>query len=126
MRNVLLVGSVVVVVVLAFAGPATAQSPAFKPIDTTKFVVNPANTTADASSFSIRYIGKVIANTIENNGVVRTLNNLLGKPAAPAPTQPGFSSYPNPTSYPSTQYQSVIKPVLPQMSNFGQTPVINK
>jgi hypothetical protein len=111
---------------LALAGPAAAQTPAFRPIDTTKFVINPANNTADASSFSIRYAGKVIADTIENNAVVRTLNNLLGKPATPAPVQPGYSPYPNPTSYPSTQYQSLIKPTLPQMSTFGQTPVITK
>src|SRR5437016_5508513 len=85
---------------LALAGQGIAQTPAFKPIDTTKFVINPANTTAEASSFSIRYLGKTIANTIENNGVVRTLNNLLGKRATPAPTQPGLSTYPAPSSYP--------------------------
>ena len=108
---------------LALAGPAAAQTPAFRPIDTTKFVINPANTTADASAFSIRYLGKTIADTIENNGVVRTLNNLLGKPASTAPVQPGFSAYPAPSTFPSTSYQSLIKPTLPQMSTFGQTPI---
>jgi hypothetical protein len=109
--------------VLILAGPAAAQTPAFRPIDTTKFVINPANTTANASAFSIRYVGKVIADTLENNGVVRTLNNLLGKQATPAPTQAGFSKYPAPSTFPSTQYQSVIKPTLPVMSTFGRTPV---
>jgi hypothetical protein len=106
---------------LALAGPAAAQTPAFKPIDTTKLVVSPADSTASASSSTIRYVGRVIANTIENNAVVRTLNNLLGKPATPAPVQSGLSPYPSPLSYPSTQYQSVIKPVLPTTSTFGQS-----
>jgi hypothetical protein len=117
------IGLLAAVTAAVLAGSATAQSPAFRPIDTTKFVINPANTTADASSFSIRYLGKTIADTIENNGVVRTLNNLLGRQAKPAPVQPGFSPYPAPASFPSTSYQSLIKPSLPQMSTFGQTPI---
>jgi hypothetical protein len=117
-------GLVAAGLILALAGPAAAQTPAFKPIDTTKFVVNPADTTAAASSSSIRFLGRTIANTIENNGVVRALNSLLGRRATPAPTQPGFSPYPLPNSFPSTQYQSAIKPTLPAMSTFGKTPVI--
>lgn len=119
-------GLLTLAVALSFVGTASAQTPTYKPIDTTRFVINPANTTAEASAFSIRYFGKTIANTIENNGVIRTLNNLLGKRSAPAPTQPGFSPYPAPASYPSTQYQSVIKPVLPMSSTFGRTPAIPK
>src|SRR5262245_57526736 len=90
---------------LALAGPAAAQN-SFRPIDTTKFVINPANTTAEASAWSIRYIGKTIANTVENNAVVRTLNTLFSKRTPTATTQAGFSPYPLPTSYPSTSYQS--------------------
>jgi hypothetical protein len=114
-------GLVAVGLALALAGPAAAQTPAYKPIDTTKLVVNPADTTANASSFSIRYVGRVIANTVENNAAVRALNGLLGKPATSAPVQPGFSPIPSPQSYPSTQYQSVIKPVMPTTSTFGKS-----
>ena len=117
-------GFVAAGLILVLAGPAAAQTPAFKPIDTTKFVVNPADTTANASAFSIRYLGRTIADTIENNGVVRTLNNLLGRKATAAPVQAGFSPYPAPSTFPSTQYQSMIKPTLPAMSTFGKTPVI--
>src|SRR5262245_64808348 len=111
---------------LGLAGPAAAQAPAFKPIDTTKFVINPADSTANASAFSIRFLGRTVADTIENNGIVRTLNNLLGRKATPAGTQAGFSPYPLPSSFPSTKYPSAIKPTLPAMSTFGRTPVIPK
>jgi len=109
-----------VAAVLALNGLARAQSPGFKPIDTNQLVVAPS----DATSSGIRVLGRSIANTIENNGVVRTINNLFGKKPTTAPPQPGFSSYPSPTAYPSTQYQSMIKPVMPQSTIFGQTPVI--
>jgi hypothetical protein len=122
MRTRLFVGAATAV--LALAGQAGAQSPGFKPIDTNQLVVAPSDATAGVTSNSIRLVGRTIANTIENNGIVRTINNLLGKKPTTAPAQPGFSAYPSPTTYQSTQYQSVIKPVMPQSSLFGQTSVV--
>jgi hypothetical protein len=99
----------------------------YKPIDTQRLVVQPTNTVANATSGTVggtlRTIGAVVANTIEDNGVVRTINNLLGRRGSLTTSQPGFSALPSPTSYQSTQYPSVFKPRAPLSSTYGQSVV---
>jgi hypothetical protein len=109
---------------LGLVTAATAQDPGFKPIDTNKLVVGPVDATANASSFGLRSMSRVIANTIEDNGFVRTINNLLGRRPSGATVQPGFSPYPLPSSYQSTKYQSMIKPQMPSSQTFGKSPKI--
>jgi hypothetical protein len=112
--------------VMAMAGGATAQTPfVSKPIDTDKFVVRPTNAVANATGTTtagtIRAIGSTIANTIENNGFVRTFNNLLGRRATPASAQAGFSALPPASSFQSLQYPNSFKPRMPLSSTYGRS-----
>lgn len=113
-----------VVAVLAVAGTAAAQQPfVYKPIDTSKLVVQPANTVANvtggATAGTISTIGTTIANTIENNGFVRTFNNLLGRRATPPSTQTGYSALPPAGSYQSLKYPNTFTPRMPIASTYG-------
>jgi hypothetical protein len=112
--------------VLAGAGGASAQTPfVSKPIDTDKFVVRPTNAVANATGTTaagtIRAIGSTIANTIENNGFVRTFNNLLGRRATPASSQAGFSALPPASAFQSLQYPNSFKPRMPLNSTYGRS-----
>jgi hypothetical protein len=107
---------------LASAGTASAQGLEFKPIDTTKAIVQPADATTNILASTARYVSRTVADTIDNNGIVRTLNNLLGRsPAQAATTQPGYSPLPAPGTYPSTQYKSALTPAMPTYQLFGQS-----
>jgi hypothetical protein len=112
--------------VLAMAGGAAAQTPfVSKPIDTDKFVVRPTNAVANATGSTtagtIRTIGSTIANTIENNGFVRTFNNLLGRRATPPSAQAGFSALPPASSFQSLQYPNSFRPRMPLNSTYGRS-----
>jgi hypothetical protein len=108
---------------LGAAGPAAAQGLEFRPIDTRSLVVQPTDTATNIFTGTTRYLSRVVADTIENNGFVRTINNLLGRrQAAPNTIQPGFSRLPDPRTYPSTAYQNSFTPALPTTQQFGQTP----
>jgi len=121
MRRILLVAAGAL---LASAGTASAQGLEFKPIDTNAAIVQPTDATTGILTTTARYVSRVIADTIDNNAVVRTLNNLLGRTPAPGATiQPGMSPLPLPGTYPSTQYKnSFAPPVMPTFQMFGQTP----
>ena len=114
------------VMLLALAGAAPAQTREFKPIDAGKLVVGPADTAASLAGSTtfggIRKLGRVVADTIEDNGFVKTINNLLGRRAKPGTVQSGFSPLPNPSDYQSTKNRSTIAPMQPIASTFGQTP----
>ena len=115
--------------VLAAAGAASAQTPfVYRPIDTTKLVVQPtdaaANVAAGTTSGTLRTFGRTVANMIENNGYVRTINNLFGTRAQPAQYQDGYSPLPLPSSYQSTSYKNSFVPSQPIMSTFGTTPTV--
>src|SRR5262245_60741000 len=98
---------------LASAGTASAQGLEFKPIDTNKAIVQPTDATTGILASTTRYVSRVVADAIDNNGIVRTLNNLLGRaPAAGATTQPGMSPLPLPGTYPSTGYKNSFAPVM--------------
>lgn len=105
---------------------ASAQAPfVSKPIDTDKLVVRPANAVANATGVTtagtIRTIGSTVANIIENNGFVRTFNNLLGRRAAPQATQPGFSALPPASSFQSLKYPNSFTPRMPINSTYGRS-----
>ena len=109
-----------VAAVACFTGSASAQIKSV-PIDTSAYVVKPVDTTTTILGGTARYLGRVTANYIDNNGFVKTFNNLLGKtpPAAPPPpTQPGFSPLPHPSLYPSNSYVSPLKPAMPKYQQY--------
>lgn len=123
-------GIIAAAAALAAAGPAAAQAPfVSRPIDPEKLVVGPANTAANVTGATaagtIRTLGRTVAGVIEDNGFVRTVNNLLGRRAQPAAVQPGFSPLPTPGSFQSTRYQSAFTPVKPVASVFGKTPTVS-
>ncbi len=107
-------------IVMLSAGSASAQISA-KPIDTNKAIVQPADAAANIFTGTSRIISRVVANTIDDNGFVRTFNSLLGrKPEPKTTTQPG--GLPLPSLYPSTRYPNSFVPVMPKYSTFGRTP----
>ena len=102
------------------AGEASAQISG-KPIDTTTGIVQPVDTATNIFTGTSRYVSRVVANTVDNNGFVKTINNLLGRTPDPkVTTQPG--GLPLPTLYPSTQYKNSFVPAMPRYSTFGRTP----
>ena len=115
--------------VLAAAGTASAQAPfVYRPIDTTKLVVQPtdtaANVAAGTTSGTLRTFGRTVANMIDSNGYVRTINNLFGQRAQPPSVQAGYSPLPLPSSYQSSKYLNSFVPSQPVMSTFGTTPTV--
>ena len=122
MRRLLTVWTPILAAFVAMSGGANAQTPAYKPIDTSKLLVAPADTATNIFSRTSQYVSRAVAGTIESNGFVRTINNLLGRSGKPAPTQPGYSPLPDPTTYSSTYYQNSFKPMLPTTQQYGQTP----
>ena len=110
------------VLMLAWAGAAPAQALAYKPLDANQLVVQPTDTATNIFSGTSRFVSRVVANTIENNGFVRTINSLLGRRAdAPNTTQAGYSPLPSPGSYPGAGRNS-FTPAMPRTSTYGQTP----
>ena len=112
----------VVVALWATQQTASAQGLEFKPIDTSKLVVQPTDATTGILSGTTRYISRVVANVIDENGFVKTINNLLGRRPAPRQTiQPGFSPLPLPSTYQSTGYRNSFVPAMPTQMRFGQS-----
>jgi hypothetical protein len=104
----------VVVAVGLTAGGAAAQRPESKVIDTTNLVIKPVDATTTVVGRTFQYVSRAVATTIDNNALIRTVNNLFGTKAQGAPTQAGLSPLPDPKSYPSSYYNSPIKPLMPQ------------
>jgi len=98
---------------------ASAQGLDFRPIDTNKLVVQPADTATNIFTGTFRYLSRAVAGTIEDNGFVRTVNNLLGRRDERATRQP--NGLPLPGTYPSTRYPNSFKPAMPTFSTFGQS-----
>ena len=98
-----------------FTSSASAQVKSV-PIDTSAYVVKPVDTTTSILGGAARYVSRVTANAIDNNGFVKTVNNLLGRtPSTPAPAvQNGLSPLPHPGSYPSNYYKSPLQQALPR------------
>jgi hypothetical protein len=111
------------VAVAATAGAASAQGLEFKPIDTNALVVQPSDAATNIFSRTARFVSRAVAGTIEENGFVKTLNNLIGiKPQPKQTSQPGLSPLPLPGLYPSTGYKNTFMPAMPTYHTFGKTP----
>jgi hypothetical protein len=118
MRGILTVAGAVA----AFACLTESASAQVKsvPIDTSAYVVKPVDTTTSILGGTARYLSRVTASMIDNNGFVKTINNLMGKtPDTPTmPTQNGFSPLPHPSLYPSNYYKSPLQPALPKYQHY--------
>lgn len=114
-------GTLAAVALGLFATSASAQQVTTQPINPSAAVVPAANTTANVVGTSIRGIGQVVADTLENNAMTRALNRLLGRTYT-TPTQAGYSALPVPGAYQSTTYPNSFRPTAPVMSTFGQNP----
>lgn len=98
---------------LVAGAPATAGDVEFRPIDTKKFVVQPSKTAANLAAGTINLVGQEAAGTIENNGYIKTLNNLFSIKRLEPRFQSGPSALPSPNMYKSTQYKNYNTPVMP-------------
>jgi hypothetical protein len=101
------------VVAAVGAGSAAAGDIVYKPIDTNKMVVKPTQAAADLAARTIDVVGKTAAGSIENNGYVKTINNLFSKKIRIPSFQTGPSNLPSPNLFPSTQYKNYNTPVMP-------------
>jgi hypothetical protein len=98
-------------------GSARAQDFVFKPIDTQKLVVQPSRTAAGITAKTIDLVGTTAGNSLNNNGWVKTFNNLFSRTISIPMFQPGRSRLPAPHLFPSTQYQNFNTPMMPVMQN---------
>lgn len=96
------------------AGTASAQRPESKVIDTDSLVIKPVDTATTMVGRTFQYVSRVVATTVDNNAMIRTVNNLFGTRAKGAPTQGGLSPLPDPSTYPSSYYRSPIQPQMPK------------
>ncbi len=96
------------------AGPIAADNGRFVPIDTNKLVVRPSRAIANVAAGTINLVGDTAAGQVQNDGFIKTFNNLFGytRPG-PSMTQPGPSALPNPLRFPSTRYPNYNTPVRP-------------
>jgi hypothetical protein len=100
--------------VALFAGvPANAGDIEFKPIDTKRLVVQPSKTAANLAAGTINLVGQGTASSIENNGYIKTINNLFSWKKKDPTRQAGPSPLPSPNLYKSTQYKNYNTPVMP-------------
>ena len=93
--------------------PSLAQDIVYKPIDVNRLLVRPTQASASLAEKTIQMLGLTAAQTIENNGYVKTINNLFGKKIVVPHTQAGPSPLPAPTLFPSTRYPNYNQPPLP-------------
>ena len=102
------------VLVALAAGSAAADDGRFVPIDTNKLIVRPSRAVAQMTANTIGLAGDVAANQVQNDGFLKTFNNLFGYTrTGPRLTQPGRSPLPNPSLFPSTRYPNYNTPVMP-------------
>ncbi len=106
------------VVVLGAMGSSAQAQYKSRPIDTEKLVVKPTDTATNIVGTSFKYVSRLAAGYLDNNAMIRTVNNLFGKTQAAPSTQGGLSPLPDPSQYPSTYYKSPIQPVMPKYSTF--------
>ena len=109
--------------VLAASSPARAQLQN-KVIDTNALIVQPADTATNIFSATAKYVNRAVASTIDSDGFVKTINNLLGRRSDPKRTTQD-NGLPLPGSYQSTQYKNSFIPAMPRTQQFGQSvPVV--
>ncbi len=101
------------------AGGAAAQVKNV-PIDTTELIVKPADTATNIFSGTAKFLNRAVADTIDSNGFVKTINNLLGRRVDPKRTTQD-NGLPVPSQYPSTRYQNSFQPTRPTTMRYGQS-----
>jgi hypothetical protein len=101
--------------VLVAVGPARAGDIVYKPIDTSRLVVQPSKAGANLAERTISAVGNFAASSIDNNGYVKTINNLFSKKIIVPHTQLGPSALPAPTKFSSTYYRNYNTPVMPSV-----------
>jgi hypothetical protein len=107
--------STAVAVALLAAVPAQAGDVEFRPVDTKKLVVQPSKVAANLAAASINLVGQTTASSIENNGYIKTINNLFSWKKTEPKFQAGPSALPAPNLYRSTQYKNYNTPVMPTL-----------
>ncbi|MBA4188600.1 MAG: hypothetical protein C0467_11420 [Planctomycetaceae bacterium] len=110
MKNLLWATTAMVVVAV---NSATAGDIVYKPIDTNKLVIQPSRAVANVAAQTINVVGNTAAGSLENNGYLKTINNLFSRKIIVPHTQRGPSALPSPNLFPSTQYKSYNTPVMP-------------
>jgi len=109
-----LFGLMAVVAVVGGGGTAQAQVITSKPIDAEALVIRPVAATTGVVGATVNFVSRITADVIDNNAMVRTVNNLFGRRSSPVPqVQGGLSPLPHPSQYSSSFYNSPIKPVFP-------------
>jgi hypothetical protein len=103
----------VAAVALLAAVPAQAGDVEFKPIDTKKLIVQPSKTAAKLAAGTINLVGQQTAKSVENDGYVKTINNIFSIKRIVPTTQAGPSALPSPNMYKSTRYKNYNTPVMP-------------
>lgn len=100
-----------VAVALVVGAPAHAGDVEYRPVDTKKLVVQPSKTAANLAAGTINLVGQTTAGAIENNGWIKTINNVFSVKK----TEPKFQTngLPSPNLYKSTQYKNYNTPVMP-------------
>lgn len=117
MRAIYLIAAMV-----ALTQAAVAQNPfVYKPIDANKLIVEPTDATSVIGRTMLGRASRTVAGAIENNGFVRTINNLLGRRARDPVVQPGFSPLPPTGSFQSTTYPNTFAPRMPLAQPFGRS-----
>jgi hypothetical protein len=105
--------SCAVAVALLAAVPAQAGDVVFRPVDTKKLIVQPSKTAANLAAATINLAGQSAASSVENNGYIKTINNLFSRKWVEPKFQAGPSALPAPHLYKSTQYKNYNTPVMP-------------
>ncbi len=102
-----------VAVAMIAGAPATAGDVEFRPVDTKKLVVQPSKAAANLAAGTINLVGQQAAGSLENNGYIKTINNLFSFKRIEAKFQSGPSALPSPNMYQSTKYKNYNTPVMP-------------
>ncbi len=109
------VASVAWVGVMMLPGAVQAVDYEFIPIDTNKLVVQPSKTVANLAAGTINLIGQSTAESLANNGYIKTINNLFSFKRSEPKFQAGPSALPSPNLFKSTHYPNYNTPVMPRM-----------
>lgn len=101
---------------MAVVGTATVAVAdiVYKPVDTNKYVVQPSRAAAGMAARTIDAAGRTAAGALDNNGYIKTINNLFSKKIIVPTTQAGRSALPSPNLFPSTRYKSYNTPAMPR------------
>lgn len=118
MRTLLIAVGAVAAVTFS-AGSASAQNLTYVPIDTQKGLVQPTDSAINIFSGTLKIVNRAVADAVDSNGFVKTINNLLRRNTSTATTQ--SNGLPLPTLYPSTSYKNSFSPMTPRYQQFGQS-----